>query len=204
MEETKTTNFPITLIAIFLVALGIGYLFANPGVIANSGFFGGHAGSCGGNGGVVSAATPSQAAATGSGSGIAAGANASDGQTIYMTLDARGWSPNSFVLKKGVKTKWVINATSVSSCDNEIIVDGYGIDVKAHLGENVVEFTPGATGVITWHCPMNMYHGTFIVVNDPNNQTEVANATAAAASVPKKSGGCGCGMMGGSGGSCGR
>ncbi len=124
-------------------------------------------------------------------------------QTIYMTLDSSGWSPNSFVLKNNVKTRWIINATYVRSCDNEIIMDGYGIDVKAHLGENIVEFTPNATGVITWHCPMNMYRGTFVVVNDPNNQSEIASASASAPAV-KKSGGCGCGMMGGGSGSCGR
>ncbi|MDD5336913.1 MAG: sulfite exporter TauE/SafE family protein [Candidatus ainarchaeum sp.] len=97
-------------------------------------------------------------------------ANVSNGtgaqvQTIKMTVDGFGWSPDSFVLKKGVKVRWVIDVKELTSCNKEIIVRDYGLDIKLRQGENIVEFTPDKEGTVRWSCWMGMIPGTFQVVN---------------------------------------
>lgn len=99
-------------------------------------------------------------------------------QVINMNVNADGWTPDTFVLKKGVKVKWVINVTELTNCNKEIIARDYNLDIKLKNGENVVEFMPNETGAIRWSCQMDMIPGTFIVVNDPKNKEEVDNVTA--------------------------
>ncbi|MCZ7400754.1 MAG: hypothetical protein O8C61_00865 [Candidatus Methanoperedens sp.] len=99
-------------------------------------------------------------------------------QVIYMNVNADGWTPDTFVLQKGVMVRWVINVTQLTNCNKEILVRDYNLDIKLNRGENIVEFMPNSTGAIKWSCWMDMIPGTFIVVNDPANQEEVANVTA--------------------------
>ena len=97
-------------------------------------------------------------------------------QVINMSVDSMGWWPDTFILQKGVKVKWIITAWDLTKCNREIIVKDYGLDIKLNRGENIVEFTPDRKGTIGWSCWMNMINGTFIVVNDPMNMSEVENA----------------------------
>lgn len=87
----------------------------------------------------------------------------SDIQVIKMTVNAEGWKPDTFALRKGVKVKWIIVVEKLTNCNNEIIVRDYGLDIKLKDGENIVEFTPDRAGVVKWSCWMGMIKGTFIV-----------------------------------------
>jgi len=126
-----------------------------------------------------------------------------DLQKIYMDVDANGWSPDTFVLKKGVPVQWTINVKQLTSCNKEIIVPEYNLDIKLKQGINTVEFTPAKEGTVSWSCWMGMIPGTFIVKEniDLNSQQQVQAALSSAPSQPK-SGGCGCG--GGGAMTCGR
>ncbi len=116
-------------------------------------------------------------------------------QEINMDVDASGYSPNSFVLKKGVPTKWNVNVKQLTGCNSELVVNDYGIDKNLKEGLNVIEFTPDKVGTIRFSCGMGMLRGSFIV-------TETGTATnqeVKAAAQPKGmqcggGGGCGCGM----------
>jgi len=99
-----------------------------------------------------------------------AGASAQDSsnltgstQQIYMEVNANGWSPDNFVLKKGVPVQWTINVKQLTSCNKEIIVPEYNLDIKLKQGINTAEFTPAKEGVVSWSCWMGMIPGTFIV-----------------------------------------
>ena len=87
-------------------------------------------------------------------------------QTIRMDVVNTGFSPNKFTLRKGVPVKWVINGKELNECNKAIVVPKYGLDIKLHPGEQIIEFTPTDTGVISWSCWMGMIPGTFIVVDD--------------------------------------
>ena len=87
-------------------------------------------------------------------------------QTIEMTVDRHGWTPNSFTLKKGIPVKWEINAKELTYCNDRIVVPDYDLEIELQKGEQIIEFTPKENGEIAWSCWMNMIPGTFIVSED--------------------------------------
>jgi len=109
-------------------------------------------------------------------------------QEINMEVTSSGWSPNSFVLRKGIPVKWNIDVKELTGCNNEIIVRDYNLDIKLKKGMNVVEFTPDKAGTVRWSCWMGMIPGSFVVTNDGVASQEELNSAA-----PQGSGSCGCG-----------
>ncbi len=116
-------------------------------------------------------------------------------QEVNMDVLSSGYSPNSFVLKKGVPVKWNVNVKQLTSCNQELVLNQYGIDKNLKQGLNVIEFTPDKTGTITFSCGMGMLHGSFIV-------TESGTASQEQVKVATPSSGSSC-NMGANGGSCG-
>ncbi len=119
-------------------------------------------------------------------------------QEVNMDVSASGYSPNSFVLKKGVPVKWNVNVKQLTGCNRELILNQYGINRNLKEGLNVIEFTPDKTGTIPFSCGMGMLRGSFIVTESGTASQEQVKA---AATVPSggscnmgaNGGGCGCG-----------
>lgn len=116
-------------------------------------------------------------------------------QEINMNVDASGYHPNSFVLKKGIPVKWNVNVKELTGCNSELVVNDYKIDARLKQGLNVFEFTPDKVGTVRFSCGMGMLQGSFIVTESGEaTQQQINSAT------PKSSGscgmgsGCGCGM----------
>ncbi len=97
-----------------------------------------------------------------SGNGIEATQN-DDVQVIKMDVD---WvfTPDEFVVKKGVPVRWEINGINISGCSNEIAIPKLGISQRINEGPNVIEFTPEETGSLPFSCWMGMIGGRFTVV----------------------------------------
>ncbi len=133
-----------------------------------------------------------------SGNAVAGSGNAvvKDGvQEVNMNVDASGYSPRSFVIKQGVPVKWNVNVKQLTSCNSELVMNAYGIDVNLKQGLNVIEFTPQKAGTIPFSCGMGMLKGSFIVT-----ETGVATAQQVASATPKAGATC---SMGANGGGCG-
>lgn len=118
-----------------------------------------------------------------------------DFQEINMEVTRRGWSPNSFVLKKGIPVRWNINVLELTGCNNEIIIREYGLDFKLEKGMNTFEFTPDSVGTVRWSCWMGMIPGSFVVTESGEASTNEIQAAAptAGGSCGGGGGGCGCG-----------
>jgi sulfite exporter TauE/SafE/copper chaperone CopZ len=149
---------------------------------------------------------PGNAIASGSNSGPAGGsAVLKDGyQEIRMTVDSRGFTPNKFVLKKGVPVHWIIDGKQLNNCNRAIQVPAYGLKFDIKQGEQTIEFTPTEVGTIRWSCWMGMIQGTFIVEDniDLNNAAAVQQELNKVAAPATTGGGCG-GGSGGGGCGCG-
>jgi len=116
-------------------------------------------------------------------------------QEINMDVDASGYHPNSFVLKKGVPVKWNINVKELTGCNQELVARNYNIDLNLKQGMQTAEFTPDKAGTIGFSCGMGMLHGSFVVTDSGEaSQAEVTAAT------PASSGSCSMGAGGGGGG----
>ena len=122
-------------------------------------------------------------------------------QEIHMTADASGYSPNTFILKKGVPVKWIIDGKVITGCNKAIQVPKLSLSFDLKQGEQTIDFTPTESGTIPWSCWMGMLHGTFIVKDDISDTAAIQKYVTSAAPAPKagtcggSGGGCGCGMM---------
>lgn len=116
-------------------------------------------------------------------------------QIIEMDVVGAGFVPNSFVLKKDVPVKWVINGLELNSCNNAIQVPSMNLAFDVEEGRQTIEFTPTKKGVISWSCWMGMIPGSFIVTDSGEaSANEIAAAEPGpAGSCGGSSGGCGCG-----------
>ncbi|MBE6472633.1 MAG: hypothetical protein E7Z99_03510 [Coriobacteriaceae bacterium] len=70
-------------------------------------------------------------------------------------------------VKKGVPVQMVVNADEgkLTGCNNEIVIEEWGIDQKLAPGRNVIEFTPTETGTYTYSCWMRMITNTIEVTD---------------------------------------
>jgi len=93
----------------------------------------------------------------------AANNNQAGQQVIEMHVTNSGFSPATLTIKKGVPVKWVIKGDQLTGCTSKIIVPSLNISKALVAGDNVVEFTPTATGTIPFSCWMGMVQGKFIV-----------------------------------------
>jgi sulfite exporter TauE/SafE len=84
-------------------------------------------------------------------------------QVIRMAVNGQGFVPSEFTLRKGVPVRWIIQGEELDYCNHRIVVPSLNLEFDVHPGENIVEFTPGQSGVVPWSCWMGMVHGTFMV-----------------------------------------
>lgn len=98
-------------------------------------------------------------------------------QVARMNQSFSGYSPNKFIVKKGIPVKWIIASQDSNSCSSGVSIPKLGVTKHLVLGENVIEFTPQETGKIKFTCTMGMYPGEFTVVDDTSSQPAAATST---------------------------
>lgn len=92
-------------------------------------------------------------------------------QVITMDVLRSGYSPNKFVLRKGVPVKWVINGKELTECNKAIVVPQFNLKINIQSGIQAIEFTPQEAGVIPWSCWMGMIPGSFVIVDESTNNS---------------------------------
>ena len=96
-------------------------------------------------------------------------------QTVTTTLGANSYTP--FTVQKGIPVEWTIKADAsvINGCNGTVTIPSYNISKTLQPGDNVIDFTPSATGNITYTCSMGMIS---------SNITVVADLTKASSAVP--------------------
>ncbi|MDO4321143.1 MAG: sulfite exporter TauE/SafE family protein [Lachnospiraceae bacterium] len=86
-------------------------------------------------------------------------------QEVRSTL-APGRYPN-ITVQAGVPVKWVIDAPAgtINGCNYKMLMREYGIEHTFTEGENVIEFTPEASGTVQYTCWMGMIRGNIFVTD---------------------------------------
>jgi hypothetical protein len=117
-------------------------------------------------------------------------------QEIRMEVNRNGWEPDTFVLKKDIPVKWIIEGKEITGCNNAIQVPKYDLNFPIKQGEQIIEFTPTEEDQIRWSCWMGMIPGMFIVKDDIDLEDPEAIQQELNQAPELKSGGCGCGCGG--------
>ena len=85
-------------------------------------------------------------------------------QLVRMTVQYGAFSPNRFVIKKGIPVRWEVQGVDISGCASTLVAPRLGINQTLVKGLNVFRFTPKEAGSIPFSCSMGMIRGTFSVV----------------------------------------
>lgn len=86
-------------------------------------------------------------------------------QVVESELDWRGYP--DITVKAGIPVRWNIHAEAekITGCNNEMVIPALGLRVPLLEGDNIVEFTVDAPGVIPYTCWMGMLRGTITIVD---------------------------------------
>lgn len=108
-------------------------------------------------------------------------------QTITMTADGNGYTPNVLYVQKNIPVIWTIDGKQLNSCNGQVVVPSLNIQKTLISGPNIVQFTP-AGGDINFSCSMGMIRGVIRVVDNVGS----VDASKADPSAPPKSSGMPC------------
>lgn len=118
-----------------------------------------------------------------------------NGQAVTSTLKVVGsqyvLEPSSF--KKGVPVKIQADMSQMPGCSKSIVISAFNVRKNLNANDNIIEFTPNKAGTFNIACSMNMYRGTFTVLESDGSKTNYVEPTST------KGGTCGggCGGCGG-------
>jgi plastocyanin len=84
-------------------------------------------------------------------------------QRIEMHIKYSGFEPAVLHVKKGASVTFAVFGDEVTGCTNRIIIPSLNISKDIGPGENLVTFTPTASGNIPYSCWMGMVRGTIVV-----------------------------------------
>ncbi len=92
--------------------------------------------------------------------------NSGNVQDVYVKALGTGfYDKQEVTVKKGVPVRFHFSAERNSGCGRYIIIDGFNKSAVSRNGEEqVMEFTPTKAGRYAYHCSMNMFRGTLVVV----------------------------------------
>lgn len=86
-----------------------------------------------------------------------------EAQVVRITQKGNGYFPDQVTVKRGQKVRLIVDSEESYSCAASLSIPKAGIRKILNPGENVFEFTPGASGDIPFSCSMGMYDGVIHV-----------------------------------------
>jgi plastocyanin domain-containing protein len=123
---------------------------------------------------------------------------ASTGEVQVVKMHVEGsqyvMEPSSF--KVGVPVRIEADITRMPGCSKSIVISEFNIRKSLSASNNVIEFTPTKAGTFNIACSMNMYRGTFTVLDAngaKSNYVQQAPSSGTGGSCGASGGGCGCG-----------
>jgi hypothetical protein len=91
----------------------------------------------------------------------------SDGvQVVETEFESGRYVP--ITVQAGIPVRWIIriDEEDINGCNRTLVVSEYGLQLDLKPGENILEFTPEATGDVGYSCWMGMIRSTITVVDD--------------------------------------
>lgn len=118
-----------------------------------------------------------------------------EAQAVKLSVENGNYVLTPSTFKKDVPIRIEADISKMPGCSKSVVISAFNIRKGVSEGDNIIEFTPTKAGTFNIACSMNMYKGTFTVLeNDGTKPTYVEKTP---------SGGASCGMAGGGGCGCG-
>ncbi|PIN91303.1 hypothetical protein COU57_01185 [Candidatus Pacearchaeota archaeon CG10_big_fil_rev_8_21_14_0_10_32_14] len=121
--------------------------------------------------------------------------NSVNGEIVEAKLWVEGgnyvMTPSTF--KKGQTVRLEADVSRMPGCSKGIVISEFKVQKVFTAGDNTVEFTPDKAGTFNIACSMNMYKGTFTVLEDDGTKSNYVQNSPTSGSSCGMGGGCGCG-----------
>jgi hypothetical protein len=86
-------------------------------------------------------------------------------QNVKLSVVGGKYILTPSVLKKDIPVRLEADLTTVVGCSRDIVISSFDVRKYVKEKDNIITFTPTKTGTINIACSMNMYRGTFTVVD---------------------------------------
>ncbi|MBS3091451.1 cupredoxin domain-containing protein [Candidatus Pacearchaeota archaeon] len=130
-------------------------------------------------------------------SGISASKSYSNAQVVKLSVSGSSYILSPSTVKKGAPVRMEADMSKLPGCSKSIVIAAFNVRKVLSDKDNIIEFVPDKAGTFNIACSMNMYRGTFTVLDDSGKAStyiESANTKAGScSSSSSSSGGCGCG-----------
>lgn len=115
-----------------------------------------------------------------------------DVQIIKIHVEGANYVLEPSTIKKGVPVRIEADMSRMPGCSRSVVISEFGVRKTFTDTNNVLEFTPTKAGTFNIACSMNMYKGTFEVLESDGTKSSYVQ--------PASKGGMTCGAGGGCGG----
>lgn len=132
--------------------------------------------------------------ATNAVTGKAVASAGGDVQVIKLSVQNGKYIMDPAIVKKGIPVRIEADIAKMPGCSKSIVISAFNIRKTLNNNDNIIEFVPDKAGTFNIACSMNMYRGTFQVLeNDGSKSNYTDPAPTKGASCGAGGGGCGCG-----------
>lgn len=115
-------------------------------------------------------------------------------QIVKLTVQGSNYVLEPSTIKMGIPVRMEADMSKVVGCSNSIVISAFNIRKTVTNSDNILEFTPDKAGKFNIACSMNMYRGTFTVLDSEGKTSEyVEPLPTGGHTCGASSGGCGCG-----------
>ncbi|MBS3077336.1 cupredoxin domain-containing protein [Candidatus Pacearchaeota archaeon] len=117
-----------------------------------------------------------------------------DVQIVKLHVENGNYVLEPSELKKDARVRLEADLSRMPGCSKSIVISAFGVSKTFTSSSNFVEFVPNKAGTFNIACSMNMYKGTFTVLeSDGSKASYVEQQGASGGSCGGGGGGCGCG-----------
>ena len=117
-----------------------------------------------------------------------------DVQIVKLSVSNGQYIMEPSTIKKNIPVRLEADVLKMPGCSKSIVISEFNIRKSFNSRDNFVEFTPDKAGTFYITCSMNMYKGTFNVLESDGKKSNYAEQlSVSAGNSCGYGGGCGCG-----------
>lgn len=118
--------------------------------------------------------------------------NNSDVQLVKLRVEGGNYIMEPSTLKVGVPVRVEADINKMPGCSKSVVISAFNIRKNLYDGDNFIEFVPDKAGKFNILCSMNMYKGTFTVLDSSGKSSDyIEQASTGGHSCGANGGGCG-------------
>jgi plastocyanin domain-containing protein len=119
--------------------------------------------------------------------------NVAEAQVVKLSVEGGNYVLVPSEVKKGVPVRIEADVSKMPGCSRGVVISSFNVRKNFNENDNTIEFTPTKAGTFNIACSMNMYKGTFTVLEDDGSKSTYVDQALPKGSSCGAGGGCGCG-----------